>query len=96
MNFFSKIAVALMPLLMVACGGSYTLGGTVTGLSGGELVLTISGESQFGEDTEVLTITENTEFITTKDFIADTEFSVAITKKPDAISCSATPLSGLQ
>ena len=95
MRFFSKITAIMTTLLLVACDGSFKLSGTVSGLSEGEVVLTFTGTTQFGDDTEVVTITNNAEFSTSKDFIENSEYTVEISSQPTELTCSLNATTGV-
>ncbi|MCJ8314444.1 MAG: hypothetical protein HRU38_20215 [Saccharospirillaceae bacterium] len=94
MRFFSTITMSLIALLLVACDGNFKLSGTVSGLSEGEVVLTFTGLTQFGEHTESITITDNSGFTTTNEFIENTDFTVEISSQPDTLVCSLNSTTG--
>ena len=94
MRFFSILTITAMSLLLVACDGSFKLSGKTSGLSEGEVVLTITGSTQFGEESETITITDNSVFSTTKEFTEDTSYTVEISSQPDALSCSLNSTTG--
>jgi hypothetical protein len=81
-----RLALLLLPLLLVACGGS--VGGTVSGLASGDSV-TLQNN---GKDD--LTVTKNGDFEFDTVVPEERGYSVTVSKQPKSSSCEVTSGSG--
>ncbi|BCE00039.1 vWA domain-containing protein [Marinicellulosiphila megalodicopiae] len=87
MKFTLGISAILFSLFVVGCGENIKLNGMVSGLSSGEFTIQIDGTTQFGEESDQLTLSANAPFVSNLMFVEDTDYFVQITSQPEGLTC---------